>query len=80
MIRHLAGEVSDGVQKCVWCDVVLVEWQRELQPNLSSADARALFFKPGVELLDNNKGTITTALEALNVPRCIPEVEGVDIR
>lgn len=80
MIRHLAGEVDDAVQRCAWCNVVLVEWQRELQPNLSSADARAMFFRPGRELLDDGKGTITTATEALNVPRCIPEVEGVDIR
>jgi hypothetical protein len=76
VIRHLAGEPIDGVQRCEWCRVVLVEYW----PEIESKHPRELFFRPGRELLDNGNGTIVTDTEGSIAPRCIPEVEGVDIR
>lgn len=86
MIRHLAGEPVDGVQRCRWCGLVLVGWSDEQVANVLDGEPRGAFFFPvNTEVvhegpfMGTNVHQQTGELVDTESPLCVPDIEGVNI-
>lgn len=88
MIRHLPGAPGlmvgvrgYGEQRCDWCGTVLVAWDVQTLDLFERGVRRGvLYFRPQVEIVAEGGFMGVAMASDATFPRCVPDLEGVDIQ